>query len=216
MPAERQERALFAIDQAIEKSGGYLYANGLLALINGSLLLVTLLIVGTPYALPIAMFSGIVAEFIPIVGTYVAGVVPVTVTLASVGLGGGLVIVAELSAYQALENYFLSPHISQRTMQLNPGIAFGAAMAGGAVGGFVGAFFALPIAAVIQSFVSAYSKRYELLDSELTRLPAPKPTRTQRAPRRDRRGRPGSSEPDPTSAAHTLEDPRAQTPQDGA
>jgi predicted PurR-regulated permease PerM len=195
MPAVRQERALYAIEQAIEKSGGYLYANGLLAVINGSLLLVTLLIVGTPYALPIALFAGIVAEFIPIVGTYVAGVVPVTVTLASVGLGGGLVVVAELFVYQAFENYYLSPHISQRTMQLNPAIAFGAAMAGGAVGGFVGAFFALPTAAVIQSFVSAYSKTYDLVDSELTTVPQPKAERNRRRRRFGRRRAPSEEEP---------------------
>jgi len=182
MPKERQERVLFAIEQAIEKMGGYLYANGLLALINGSLMFITLLIVGTPFALPIALFTGIVAEFIPIVGTYIAGVVPVTVTLASVGTGGALIVVAELVVYQALENYFLSPHISQRTMKLNPGIAFGAAMAGGAVGGFIGAFFALPLAAVIQSFISTYSKQYELEESELTKLPAPA-TRTPLAER---------------------------------
>jgi predicted PurR-regulated permease PerM len=184
VPRERQERILFAIEQAIRKTGGYLYANGLLALINAGLLLVTLLIVGCPFALPIALFTGVVAEFIPIVGTYVAGVVPVVVTLAAVGTGGALVVTGELVVYQAFENYFLSPHISQRTMQLHAGIAFGAALAGGAVGGFVGAFFALPIAAVVQSFLSTYSKRYEVTESPLTQLPEPRQPRPPRPPRR--------------------------------
>lgn len=49
-------------------------------------------------------------------------------------------------------------------MQLNPAVAVGAAMAGGGVGGFVGAFFALPIAAIVQSFLSTYSKRYEVTE----------------------------------------------------
>jgi len=208
MPRERQQRALFAMEEAIQKMGGYLYANGLLALINGSLLFITLLIVGTPFALPIALFTGIVAEFIPIVGTYIAGVVPVVVTLASVGPTETLIVVAELVAYQALENYFLSPHISQRTMKLNPGIAFGAAMAGGAVGGFIGAFFALPLAAVIQSFISTYSKRYELEESELTRLPEPKPPRPPRKSRRLRPARLGRGKGAPTA---TTEAPAPDT-----
>ena len=65
--------------------------------------------------------------------------------------------------YQQLKNYLLSPRLSQKTMELNAGVAFAAAMAGGAVGGFIGAFFALPIAAVIQAFLSTYSRRYEVV-----------------------------------------------------
>jgi predicted PurR-regulated permease PerM len=201
MPQQRQERVLFAIDEAIRKMGGYIYANGILALINGGLLLVTLLIVGTPFALPIALSTGVIAEFIPIVGTYIAGVVPVVVTLASVGVGGTLVVIAELVVYQAFENYYLSPHISQRTMKLNAGIAFGAAMAGGAVGGFVGAFFALPIAAVVQSFLSTYSKRYEVTESALTKLPEPKPPKPPKPARERRRRRRAGVPPEDAAQA---------------
>ncbi len=176
MPPERQQRVLWAYNAAIEKTGGYLYSNLLLTLINGGLMLVTLLLLGVPYALPLALFVGVVAEFIPIVGTYVAGAVPVLAALASLGLGPALIVLAEILVYQQVENYFLTPRISQQTMKLNAGLAFGAAMAGGAVGGFIGAFFALPLAAVIQSFVSNYySGRYEVVESELTRIEEPKP-----------------------------------------
>jgi len=48
-------------------------------------------------------------------------------------------------------------------------------MAGGAVGGFIGAFFALPIAAVIQAFLSTYSRRYDVLESDLTQVDEPNP-----------------------------------------
>ena len=188
MPKQRQEIALWTLNEAIRKTGGYLYSKGLLALINGSLLLVTLLIVGCPFALPIAMFASVVTAFIPIVGTYVGGVVPVVVTLASVGVGGAVAVVAEITVYQQLENYFIGPHISGKTMELNPGVALGAGLAGGAVGGFVGAFFALPTAAVIQSFLSTYSKRYELTESELTKLPEPRQPKPHGARRFGRRG----------------------------
>jgi predicted PurR-regulated permease PerM len=49
-------------------------------------------------------------------------------------------------------------------------------MAGGAIGGFIGAFFALPIAAIVQAFLSTYSRRYELVESDLTRLDTPAPS----------------------------------------
>jgi predicted PurR-regulated permease PerM len=170
LPPERQRRVLWAWDTAIEKSGGYVYSRVLLSLINGGLMLVTLLLVGVPYPLPLALFVGVVAAFIPIVGTYVAGAAPVIVALASVGPLAAVIVLAEILLYQALENYVLSPRLSQRTMELNAGLSFGAAMAGGAVGGFIGAFFALPTAAVIQAFLSTYSRRYEVVESELTHV----------------------------------------------
>jgi hypothetical protein len=54
-------------------------------------------------------------------------------------------------------------------MQLHPAVAFGAALAGAALSGLIGAFMALPAAAVIQSTVSTYLKRHEVVDTELTR-----------------------------------------------
>jgi predicted PurR-regulated permease PerM len=184
MPPERQRTALWAWDTAIRKTGGYLYSRGLLALINGGLMFLTLKLLGVPYALPLALFVGVVAEFIPIVGTYVAGVVPVLVALATVSPTAAAIVTAEVLVYQQLENYILSPRISQNTMNLNAGLAFAAAMAGGAVGGFIGAFFALPIAAVIQSFLSTYARRYEILESDLTEVNEPPP---EPEPRRRRR-----------------------------
>jgi hypothetical protein len=157
------------------------------------------------------LFAGVVTAFIPIVGTYVGAVVPVGVTLASVGLGGALVVVAEITVYQQVENYWLGPHISAKTMELNPGVAFGAALAGGAVGGFVGAFFALPTAAVIQSFLSTYSKRYELTESELTKLPEPRTPKSRAGPRRRRRVPP---EDDATPLDVPPEDDAAPEPLD--
>jgi len=142
---------------------------------------------------------GIVAEFIPIVGTYLAGVVPVLVVLAEKGPVPALIVVAEIVVYQQIENYYLSPKISAKTIELNAGIAFGAAMAGGAVGGFLGAFFALPIAATIQEVIKTYGTTYEVTDSSLTRLEP-----SIDAPRRERRARRAhrsAGEP-PTDGSH--------------
>ena len=166
LPPDRQRTMLWAWNTAIDKTGGYLYSRALLAVINGAFLFITLVIIGTPYPLPLAVFAGVVAAFIPIVGTYLAGTLPVLVTLAAVGLGPALIVLAEIVMYQQLENYVLSPRLSKRTMELNPGVAFGAALAGGSVGGFIGAFFALPIAAIIQAFLSTYSRRYDVIDDQ--------------------------------------------------
>jgi len=137
----------------------------------------TLKLLGVPYALALGLFVGVVAAFIPIVGTYIAGAVPVLVALAAVSVTAAVIVLVEVLAYQQLENYVLSPRLSQKTMELNAGVAFAAAMAGGAVGGFIGAFFALPIAAVIQAFLSTYSRRYDVIESDLTQVDTPKPSK---------------------------------------
>jgi predicted PurR-regulated permease PerM len=164
--------------------GGYLYSRLLLAAINGFFMFITLKILGVPFALPLALISGLIAEFIPIVGTYIGGALPVIVALAEQGPTAGIVVLIECIVYQQIENYWFSPRISAKTIDLNPGIAFGAAMAGGAVGGFVGAFFALPIAATIQAFMSTYSKGYAVTDSAMTHVDAPAPP----APKKKRKG----------------------------
>jgi predicted PurR-regulated permease PerM len=60
----------------------------------------------------------------------------VLVALAAVGPAAAVIVLVEVLAYQQLENYVLSPRLSQKTMELNAGVAFAAAMAGGAVGAF--------------------------------------------------------------------------------
>jgi predicted PurR-regulated permease PerM len=202
VPPERQERILFAWEVALKRMGGYLYSRLLLAAINGALMFVTLQILGVPYALPLAVISAFIAEFIPIVGTYLGGALPLVVALAETGPTAAIVVLIEIVVYQQVENYILSPRISAKTIELNPGVAFGAALAGGAVGGLVGAFFALPIAATIQAFLSTYSRSYEVKESALVHVdpPAPEPPKGRergwrRRSERDAEDPPGSDPP---------------------
>jgi len=132
---------LWAWNVAIEKTGGYLYQRILLAVINSSLMLIVMLLTGIPFAVPLAVFTGFTAAFIPIVGTYLAGIVPIVVALAAAGPARATILLAWIVIYQQLENYLLEPRLSKQTMDLNPGIALGAALAGGSVGGLIGAAY---------------------------------------------------------------------------
>src|SRR5436189_760169 len=79
MRPDRQERVLFVWEQAIRQTGGYFYSRLLLAAINGTGMYITLRVTNVPFSAPPAIFEGIVAEFIPIVGTYIGGAVPILV-----------------------------------------------------------------------------------------------------------------------------------------
>lgn len=167
LPPRSQERVLFVWDQAIEKTGAFFYSRLLLAVINGVGMYITLRAFRVPFAAPLAIFEGLVAEFIPIVGTYIAGAPPVLVALLF-SLPAGIAAVSYVLIYQQVENYFLSPKLTAKTMALHPAVAFAAALIGGAIGGILAAFLALPVAGVIQAAVQEYGRRYVVVQSNLT------------------------------------------------
>ncbi len=168
LPPRRQREVLDAWEIAIEKTGGYLYSRLLLAAISSAASLLALTVLGVPFALPLALWLGLVSQFIPVIGTYIAAAVPLLVALLDEPLSA-LVFLGYVLVYQQVENYLLAPRISARTMQLHPAVAFFAALAGGAISGVVGAFLALPAAAIIQAVVSTYVRTHEVVETELTR-----------------------------------------------
>lgn len=189
-PKLRQEELLSIWEAAIEKTGGYFYSRLLLATINGGLFFVVLRIVGVPGAAALALFEGSVAAFIPIVGTYIAAIVPIVVAFSSVGAAGALVLLIYVLIYQQVENYLISPKIQGKTMQIHPAVAFGAALAGGAIGGLLWAFLALPFAATVQASASLWIQHHEVVESALTHIePAPPEKEKKEGPSLVDRGR---------------------------
>lgn len=160
-----QERLGWTIDEAIRQTGGYFYSRLLLMVINGFGFFAVMVVLGVPVALaiPLALFGGFVSEFIPAVGTYIGGALPILITLAVQGLAAALVLLGYVIVYQQLENYVLSPRLSAKTMSLNGGVAFGAALAGGALFGPMGAFMALPVAALITASITTYRRGHEVV-----------------------------------------------------
>jgi predicted PurR-regulated permease PerM len=161
-PPERQERMLFVWEHAIIQTGGYFYSRLLLAVINGTGMYIVLRANGVPFAAPLAIFEGIVAEFIPIIGTYIGGALPILVAFLT-STGAGIWAAGYIVVYQQIENYILSPRLTAKTMSLHPAIAFAAALIGGAIGGLLAAFLALPVAGVLQAAILEYSKPYEVV-----------------------------------------------------
>lgn len=165
MRPDRQHVYGWVSEVSIQQTGGYFYSRLLLTLINASLGFCVMLILGLPlaFALPLAVFMGFVSAFIPAIGTYIGAAVPILTVLAVEGLAKAVILLAWVLLYQWVENMFLSPRLSAKTMELNGAVAFGATLAGGAVAGPMGAFMALPFAALITSVVKNSGKRYEVV-----------------------------------------------------
>lgn len=184
LPPRRQREVLRAWEIAVSKTGGYLYSRALLALFSGIAHYVALALLDVPSALALAVWVGAISQFIPTVGTYLAGVVPVLVALARDPVTA-LWVLLFIIAYQQFENYLLQPRITARTLDMHPAVAFGAVLAGTAVIGPVGALLALPVGASLQAFLGAYIRRYDVEDHPLTtdRAPASPRRRSGRRPR---------------------------------
>jgi predicted PurR-regulated permease PerM len=173
LPPHRQREVLRAWEIAINKTGGYIYSRALLALVSAIANYIAMRVLGVPNALTLALWAGVVSQFIPAVGTYLAGAVPVLVALG-VSPVTALWMLVFIVAYQQLENYLLQPRITAKTLDMHPAVAFGTVLAGVAVMGPVGALLALPLAASLQAFASAYIRRYAVEEHPLT---APPPQR---------------------------------------
>jgi predicted PurR-regulated permease PerM len=126
---------------------------------------VVLTATGVPFALPLALWMGIISQFIPVIGTYIAVVVPLLVALLENPLSA-LILIIYVVIYQQIENYIISPKLTARTMQLHPAIAISSAIAGGSLYGPVGAFLSLPAAAILQVVVGSYLQKHELIEDD--------------------------------------------------
>lgn len=176
--AEQQRSVLDTWELAIEKTGGYLYSRALLAGLSAFSHWVVLQALGTKAPVALALWVGVISQFLPVVGTYIAGALPVLVTFID-SPTKALVVLVFVVVYQQIENYLFLPRITARTMDLHPAVAFGSAIAGGAVLGGVGAILAIPGAAMIQALLSNTGTRHEVIDSDLT-VVKPKLRRHQR------------------------------------
>ena len=168
-----QRRFVFIWSVVQEQISSFLFSRIILAVINAVGTAIFLICMHVPYWLPLSLFCGIVSQFVPTVGTYLGGALPIIFAWSSNGFGTALATLAFVTIYQQIENMVISPKISEKTMDLNPAIAFLSVLILGAVFGALGAFLALPVTASLQAIFKVYTKSYDLIDSPLMEDPKP-------------------------------------------
>ncbi|MBT1180662.1 AI-2E family transporter [Bifidobacterium sp. CP2] len=166
-----QKRFLLVWTVAQDQISSFLFSRSILAMINAACTAIFLEVLNVPYWLPLALFCGVVSQFIPTVGTYIGGALPVVFAWGNRGWTYAVAVLVFIIVYQQIENLLLSPIISRRTMDINEAVAFLAVLAFGSVFGALGAFLALPVTASLQVIFRVYTRRYELVDSPLMNDP---------------------------------------------
>jgi predicted PurR-regulated permease PerM len=145
-----------------------------LAVLNAAATGVLLWLLAVPYWLPLAIWAGVVSQFIPTVGTYLAIALPALIALSDQPADAVWVVVFGI-VYQQVENYLIGPRITARTVAIHPAVAFGAVVAGASLFGPMGALVSIPVVAAVQAVIETYGHRYELVDGEPQAAPEAEP-----------------------------------------
>jgi predicted PurR-regulated permease PerM len=157
-PARIQGVVLNVWDITATKTGGYVGARVVLAFINSFTTAIVFVIIGMPNWLALSIWTGVVAQFVPTIGTYIAIILPVIVGLLSDNPVVGILALVWALLYQQVENLTIEPRISARAVDVHPAVAFGSVMMGAALFGVAGAFLAVPVMAMLLALLGIYMK----------------------------------------------------------
>ncbi len=185
----RQREFLQVWELAIAKTGGYVYSRLLLAIVSAVVHVVAFQFAGLPYATALGVWVGVVSSVVPVVGLYIAGILPVVVALANPDRASIVVVLLVITIYQQVENYLVQPRVTAHSLSLHPAVAFLAVLVGAALLGPVGALLALPVAAIIAALVTAYAEEHAVLEHGLTTTQDSRVSVRTRRPERPGRSR---------------------------
>lgn len=148
----REERVKKLMIQIEDKLGGWFRGQLFLSLFIGVLTYIGLIILGIPYALPLAVIAGVL-EVVPVIGPIISSIPSILIALTispilSVGVAAMYFVI------QQLENHLIVPQVMKRAVGLNPLVVILAIAIGSRLLGFAGALLAVPIAVVLQIIVT--------------------------------------------------------------
>src|SRR5829696_7119511 len=167
------------LTQSAGAISGYITGNLAISVICGVTTFAVLLILGMPYAAPLALLVAVL-DLVPLVGATLGGALLVIVGLF-VEPWKAVVLLVYIVVYQQVEGSVLQPLVYSKAVQLNGLVILIALLVGGQLLGIPGALLAIPVAEIIRIVVT------ELLAYRRTTQEANEPTVASSSP-------PGTSE----------------------
>lgn len=152
---DHADRIREVLDRMAAAVGAYIGGALLQAGIAGSLAYVVMLILGVPFAAPLAVTVALFG-LIPMIGATIAAVIVGIVTLFHDFPTTTIVWVVWAVLYQQIENTVIQPRIQKRAVGVHPLGVMVAVLFGGSLLGVIGAILAVPVAASLQIGVQAW------------------------------------------------------------
>lgn len=152
---EKGRRFLIRIIYKIEaRVGGWARGQLIDMVALGAIVYLGLLIIRLPYALPLAIFTGLL-EIVPTIGIIVAAV-PIVIIGLSISPVMGLASVALVLIINAVEAYVLVPKVMEKSAGVNPLVTLIALAVGFRLAGVMGAIVSVPVVQMAQILIKEY------------------------------------------------------------
>jgi predicted PurR-regulated permease PerM len=188
-PKRYRPRVTYVTIVMVDKVGAYMIGNVAISLIAGVSAFIIMLILGVPFALPLAVAVAI-TDLIPLVGATIGAAVCVLVAFATTDLWPNtIVLLAFFLIYQQFENYFIQPRVMRNAVDLPSVDVLMAALIGASVLGLIGALIAIPVAAAVRVVVSPMLAARDAAGDEPPPVDEPGPPSEIEPVERGRRGR---------------------------
>jgi len=133
----------------------FIASKGLDSVINFVVVTSILLIFKIPYAFLLGLIAGLF-NFIPYLGSLIAVILILLITIITGGLGKAIQVVFPLLIFQQLDGNFIEPRIMKSSLKISPILVIIAVVTGGAYFGIMGMFLAVPIVVVIKQILLEY------------------------------------------------------------
>lgn len=153
---ERKKLVGNIIDEIEMNLGSWARGELILMLFIGVLTYLGLLILGVPFALPLAIIAGIL-EIIPILGPNIAAI-PAVIIGFTISPIMALAVIALSFLIQQLENYLLVPKIMEKSVGVNPIVTLISLTIGYRMMGIIGVLLSVPLFLTIKILVKEYFK----------------------------------------------------------
>jgi predicted PurR-regulated permease PerM len=151
-PEAHQPLVRRLLSQSAGAISGYVTGNLAISVICGITTFIVLLILGMPYAAPLALLVAVL-DLIPLVGATLGGALLVIVGLF-VEPWKAVVLLVYIVVYQQVEGSVLQPLVYSKAVQLNGLVILIALLVGGQLLGIAGALLAIPVAEIIRIVVT--------------------------------------------------------------
>lgn len=151
---ERGKRISKVIDTLEFRLGGWIRGQLLLMLIIGLATFLGLILLGIPYALPLALLAGLL-EIVPTIGPILAAVPSVIIGFGISPIIGFAVAALALVINQ-LENLVLIPKITEKSVGISPIVTLLTLAIGARLAGVAGVIISVPVLITIQVLIKEY------------------------------------------------------------
>ncbi len=148
---EHRDRVAEVLDRSWARIGVYLRAKVIVMAIVGTLTYVALLVIGVPFAVPLAIVVAF-GELIPRAGPWLARIPLLSIAALESPRTFLLTLVASI-LIENLKGYVISPFVEGDQLDIHPLAVFVAVLVGATLAGPAGAFVAVPAAAIVDILV---------------------------------------------------------------